>query len=251
MKNQIKIFMDDSGKFNSNEDYFVYAGLFFYNDKDYIEFINKYKMIVKDIKLKVYNNYISRVSKQSSNNLKSFNDFELKGTTLKYIPKSEKRRIFQLLKKQNIFALIIENFKVSNILIENKGFKGRYLDYTQKNIILDIIEKLISNNKIDINSNCSISIGLDQENKPNNGYYTLKEILYEELKLGINNFNYSRFRNSKFKKNLNLKVTEYISNYNFGIQASDLIAYTIKKEFNNNSIDNIFKNLKVFKVFPE
>ena len=40
MDNKIYILMDDSGKLNSNENSCIYGGLFFYSNKDYINFIN-------------------------------------------------------------------------------------------------------------------------------------------------------------------------------------------------------------------
>ena len=39
MDNEIYILMDDSGKLNSNENSCIYGGLFFYSNKDYINFI--------------------------------------------------------------------------------------------------------------------------------------------------------------------------------------------------------------------
>lgn len=50
MNNEIYILMDDSGKLNSNENSCIYGGLFFYSNRDYINFINKYKSTIDSIK---------------------------------------------------------------------------------------------------------------------------------------------------------------------------------------------------------
>ena len=45
--NEIFILMDDSGKLNKNENSCIFGGLFFYSSKEYMNFINKYKSIIK------------------------------------------------------------------------------------------------------------------------------------------------------------------------------------------------------------
>ena len=49
-KQEIFILIDDSGKFNINEHSCIYGGLFFYSSKDYMNFINKYKSVVKSLR---------------------------------------------------------------------------------------------------------------------------------------------------------------------------------------------------------
>ncbi len=47
MRQDIFILMDDSGKLNKNEYSCVFGELFFYSSKDYMNFINKYKSIIR------------------------------------------------------------------------------------------------------------------------------------------------------------------------------------------------------------
>lgn len=88
MNNEIYILMDDSGKLNSNENSCIYGGLFFYSNKDYINFINKYKSIIDSIKCFYCSKDITNCSQDC---------IEIKGTS-KIKPK-DKRRLFNLLKK--------------------------------------------------------------------------------------------------------------------------------------------------------
>lgn len=88
MNNEIYILMDDSGKLNSNENSCIYGGLFFYSNKDYINFINKYKSIIDSIKCFYCSKDITNCSQYC---------IEIKGTS-KIKPK-DKRRLFNLLKK--------------------------------------------------------------------------------------------------------------------------------------------------------
>lgn len=53
MNNETFIVMDNFGKFNKNENSYIFGGLFFYSSKDYMNFINKNKSVVNPIKCKI------------------------------------------------------------------------------------------------------------------------------------------------------------------------------------------------------
>jgi hypothetical protein len=132
--------MDDSGKLNKNENSCIYGGLFFYNKNDYINFINKYKSIIKDLQLKYYNK----------------TNVEIKGTTK--LQSKDTRRIYNLLKKQNLFGVFIDNHSLYNFIINDKASRGRYVDYAQKRIIKKIIITLIKENILNINKDIKLNI---------------------------------------------------------------------------------------------
>ena len=51
-KQELYIYMDDSGKLNNNETSCIYGGLFFYNANEISDFINKYRGLINKIKCK-------------------------------------------------------------------------------------------------------------------------------------------------------------------------------------------------------
>ena len=148
--NEIFILMDDSGKLNKNENSCIFGGLFFYSSKEYMNFINKYKSIIKNIRC----NYC----KQNKNNCDK-NCIEIKGTSK--IKPSEKRRIFNLIKQQNNYGVFINNNKIYKSIIEDKSSRGRYLDYAQKRIIKEIILYSINNNFIEPTKPINLYIKID------------------------------------------------------------------------------------------
>ena len=225
--NEIFILMDDSGKLNKNENSCIFGGLFFYSSKEYMNFINKYKSIIKDIRC----NYC----KQNKNNCDK-NCIEIKGTSK--IKPSEKRRIFNLIKQQNNYGVFINNNKIYKSIIEDKSSRGRYLDYAQKRIIKEIILYSINNNFIEPTKPINLYIKIDDAKTKSNGYYNLKDSIYEELVNGIINYDYSIVHKPLLKNKLNIDVRNYNSKYNYGIQSADIMAHYLHSEYENYIIYN-------------
>ena len=223
--NEIFILMDDSGKLNKNENSCIFGGLFFYSSKEYMNFINKYKSIIKQIRCKY-----------CKNNNCDKNCVEIKGTSK--IEPSEKRRIFNLIKKQNNYGVFINNKKIYKSIIEDKSSRGRYLDYAQKRIIKEIILYSINNNFIDITKPLKLYIKIDDAKTKSNGYYNLKDSIYEELVNGIINYDYSIVHQPLLKNKLNIDVRNYNSKYNYGIQSADIMAHYLHSEYENYIIYN-------------
>lgn len=223
--NEIFILMDDSGKLNKNENSCIFGGLFFYSSKEYMNFINKYKSIIKQIRCKY-----------CKNNNCDKNCVEIKGTSK--IEPSEKRRIFNLIKKQNNYGVFINNNKIYKSIIEDKSSRGRYLDYAQKRIIKEIILYSINNNFIDTTKPLNLYIKIDDAKTKSNGYYNLKDSIYEELVNGIINYDYSIVHQPLLKNKLNIDVRNYNSKYNYGIQSADIMAHYLHSEYENYIIYN-------------
>lgn len=220
MNNEIFILMDDSGKLNKNENSCIYGGLFFYSSKEYMNFINKYKSIINSIKCKY-----CKQNKSLCNN----NCIEIKGTTR--IKQSDKRRIFNLVKKENNYGVFINNNKVYNSIMINKSARGRFCDYAQKRIIKEIVLYSIRNNKIDPNKLVKLYIKIDESKTKSNGYYNLKDSIYEELVNGIINYDYSKIHKPILNNDLNIIVKTYDSKYNFGIQSADIMSHYLHNEY--------------------
>lgn len=210
--NEIFILMDDSGKLNQNENSCIFGGLFFYSSKDYMNFVNKYKSIINSIKCKY--------CKQNSNNCNK-NCIEIKGTTR--IKNSDKRRIFNLVKKENNFGIFINNQKVYTPIMNSKASRGRFCDYVQKRIIKEIVLYSIRNQKIQSDIPLKLYIKIDECKTKSNGYYNLRDSIYEELVNGISNFDYSIIH-KPILSHLSIQVKTYDSKYNFGIQGADIMS---------------------------
>ena len=222
MQQEVYINLDDSGKLTSKEHICVYGGVVFLSKCEKDKFITQYKSIVESLKCKycvICNN----------------NCPEIKNTN---ISKSDKRRIMNYIKKYFVIALIIENDRIYKHIMMNKGAKGRFIDYSIRRLIKETIVILIKNRKINPYLPLKLIVNIDEQSTKSNGYYNLKDGLLEELKYGISNYNYSMKINPIIFSELDVKVTYQNSSKSYVIQASDLLAGTIRKNVLNNEIEN-------------
>lgn len=220
MTHEIFILMDDSGKLNKNENSCIFGGLFFYSSNEYMNFVNKYKNIIDQIKCK----YCHQNSKHCDKHC-----IEIKGTTR--LSKSDKRRIFNLVKKEKNFGVFIKNSKVFAPIINDKSARGRFCDYAQKRIIKEIILYSIRNHFIDPNQPLKLYIKIDECKTKSNGYYNLQDSIYEELVNGIINYDYSMIHKPILSGSLIVKVKTYDSKYNFGIQSADIMSHYLHSKY--------------------
>lgn len=226
MKNEIFIVMDDSGKLNKNENSCIFGGLFFYSSMDYQNFINKYKMIINSIKCK----YCSKKKETCD-----YHCVEIKGTT-KMRP-SDKRRIFNLVKKEKNYGVFINNHKIYQEILADKSSRGRFCDYAQKRIIKEIVLYSIRNQKIDPNMKLNLYIKIDDSKTKSNGYYNLKDSIYEELVNGILNYDYSKKHNPILTGGLGIKIKKFDSRHHFGIQSADIMSHYLHSQYEQHLIN--------------
>lgn len=220
MANEIFILMDDSGKLNRNENSCIFGGLFFYSSYEYMNFVNKYKSIIKGIKCKYCKQNPSDCDKDC---------IEIKGTTK--INSSDKRRIFNLVKKEKNFGVFIKNKKVFNPIMDDKSARGRFCDYAQKRIIKEIVLYSIRNKNINPTQPLKLYIKIDECKTKSNGYYNLQDSIYEELVSGIINYDYSIVHKPILSGPLKVKVTIYDSKYNYGIQSADIMSHYLHSKY--------------------
>lgn len=225
MANEIFILMDDSGKLNNNENSCIFGGLFFYSSKEYMDFINKYKSVIDDIKCKYCH-------KKSCNH----DCPEIKATT-KLRP-ADRRRIFNLVKKENNYGVFINNHKVYDRIMCDKASRGRYIDYAQKRIVKEIILYSIEKNFINPNQDLTIYIKCDQSKTKSNGYYCLQNSIYEELVNGIVNFDYSTIYKPILNGKLTVSVKMYNSKFHYGIQSADIMSNYLHREYEKHITDH-------------
>ena len=214
------ILIDDSGKLNSNECSCIYGGLFFYSSYEYMNFINKYKSVISSIKCKYCNQKQNFCDKKC---------IEIKGTTK--LKQSDNRRIFNLVKHQKNFGVFINNKQIYQNIMNDKSARGRFTDYAQKRIIKEIILYSINEKKIDINKPLYLYIKTDEYTSKSNGYYNLKDSIYEELVNGIINYDYSFIHKPILNNQLIITYKMYNSKFNFGIQSADFIAHYLHDQY--------------------
>ena len=133
---EIYINLDDSGKLTKKEKVSVYAGIVFLSKQEKDKFITQYRQIINEIKC----SYCDQTKGECTKKCK-----EIKNTNIK---KGHKRRIMNYINKYYTIALVINNTKVYNHIINNKASKGRYIDYTIRRLIKSTIEELIKDKKI-------------------------------------------------------------------------------------------------------
>lgn len=224
----IYINIDDSGKLVNNQKVTVYAGLIFTSKKEKDKFITQYRSIVESIKCKYCNeNVINCTSNKSCP--------ELKHNMLK--PKHN-RQLMNYIKKYSILCCIINNDKVYPNIKEDTASRGRFLDYSLKLLIKNSIKGLIKENLIAPNINTKLIINIDEQTTKSNGYYDLKSGIIEELIHGIYNYNYAIKHNPILIGNLEVSLCYQKSEKSYLIQASDLVAGTIRRTYLDN-INNI------------
>ncbi len=237
----VYINLDDSGKLTKNEELCVYGGLVFLSKAEKDKFITQYRSIINDIKCKYCH-------KSICNNKCP----EIKNTNIK---PSDKRRLMNYIKKYYTVAVIIFNEKIYDYILENKPSKGRFIDYTLRRLIKEIIKYLININLIDPYKVVKIILNIDQQPTKSNGYYNLKEGIIEDLIHGICNFDYNSNYPPILYNNLIFILSYQNSTKSYVIQGADLLAGTIRKKGlmyikKLNEINSIlsFVNLKLY--FP-
>ena len=203
------LYIDDSGKLNNNEDYAIFAGILFKSNQERIEFANKYKTIISEIKAK-------------------YSSQEIKGSGLH---SDDRRRIMMLSKSFTTFGTVIYNKILTTVDMNDKASRGRFEEYAQRRLIKKVINYLKNKNLINVNAPIRLHICIDEMPTKTNGYYTLKNGLYEELKHGIQNWNYGKKFEPIVYGDLKVDVIYKDSKKNIGIQMADIIANTIRRTF--------------------
>lgn len=239
----VYINLDDSGKLVNGEQVCIYAGIIFTSKKEHDKFITQYRSIVNNIKCK----YCKKDNSFCSSN-KSCP--ELKHNMLK---PSHNRQLFNYIKKYSVISCIINNNNIFSNIKEDTATRGRFLDFSIKLLIKNTIKVLIKENKIDPNNPINLIINIDEQTTKTNGYYNLQDGIYEELKHGIYNYNYNKKHPPIIYADLNVILHYQKSDKSYLIQASDLVAGTIRRLYLNNINDITEFNKRIdfvnYKIF--
>lgn len=231
---EIYINIDDSGKLTSKELISVYGGIVFLSKKEKDKFITQYKSIISEIKCNYCKN-INKCNKKCP---------EIKNTNIK---PSDKRRIMNYIKKYYIIGLITKNYEIYDHIKDSKAAKGRFIDYSIRRLIKEIIKNLIELKKINPYSPIRLIVNIDEQSTKSNGYYNLRDGLIEELKYGIINYNYGRKLLPIIYSNLEIRLSYQDSGKSYVVQAADLLAGTIRRKSLNALNESIDINIELSK----
>ncbi len=231
----IYINIDDSGKLVNGEKVAIYAGLVFTSKKEKDKFITQYRSIVQNIRCKYCNKNVSICKSNKSCP-------ELKHNMLK--PKHN-RQLMNYVKKYSILCCLINNDNIYPNIKNNTASRGRFLDYALKRLIKQTIKGLIRENIINPDLPTKLVLNIDEQTTKTNGYYNLKDGIVEELQYGIYNYNYSMIHKPILNSDLDVKVCYQKSEKSYLIQASDLVAGTIRRAYLNNINDITEFNKKI------
>jgi len=229
---EIYISMDDSGVLHNNELYCVYGGIVFTDKRKKDIFSRKYQNIISKFKC-----CYCRKNKGNCN----CRCPEIKDTNI--YPK-HKRWIFNLIKKEHCFAVIIRNHMVKKDIMDDNSSRGRYRDYAQRLIIKNVINSLIKKNIIDPNKPIKLIIRIDQQSTATDTNREFVNDIKKELTEGFYNYRYDVFHKPIIFSKLEVDLKYVLSHKNTLIQASDLIAgETRKKVIANINNDSLLDSL--------
>ena len=203
---KISIFIDDSGVFHSNHNYFVYAGFCFISDEDKISAKKRYRSLNTKIKK----------AKAIEGELKAAN-----------IERKHKNSLFKVLKDEISFSVSVNLPNVHASVMGDKKSRQRFKDYALQRVVKNLFKKLIEQGLINKNDDIELFVNIDQQGFATNGLYGLGEGILEELKHGITNFNYGKFYPPILEGDFVVHTKSCVSENDYLIQAADILANRI------------------------
>ncbi|KJU89062.1 DUF3800 domain-containing protein [Streptococcus parasanguinis] len=200
---KISIFIDDSGVFHSNHNYFVYAGFCFISDEDKISAKKRYRSLNTKIKKE----------KGVEGELKASN-----------IEKKHKNTLYKVLRNEISFSVSVNLKRVHSGVMKDKKSRQRFKDYALRRVVKELFKKLLEQGAISKGDDIELYLNIDQQGIATNGLYGLGEGIHEEFKYGINNFNYGNFYPPILEGEFIVYTKSCISANDYLIQAADILA---------------------------
>lgn len=215
----LQINLDDSGNLhpNANTDYFIYAGYIFLSRIEVDNAKRNYRSLARKI------SEARGLSEVKASNL------------LKY--PNDKRKLYAIMKKYYSFHVVIDRKKLYQYILEQKKSICRYKDYALKRAVKKIIQELISSGLLTAEEDIKIILNMDEQATASDGYYSLKESIYEELVEEIYNFNYGSFFEPILHGKVKIAVNYFDSKKNYLIQASDILANRIWSSYEKDKVE--------------
>lgn len=210
----VYFFFDDSGTLHRNEKsgYFVYAGYAFTNRNDLDaakrKYINANKKLKKELK--------------TNEELKAYG-----------LSNKHRRALFNSVKEYDSVSCSVKIPALCKVLYDKKSV-CRYKDYVLKRCVKAMLQKFIKEGRINPSEDIELFVNVDEQQTATNGYYDLKSTIFEELKFGIQNWDYGTFHKPIFYGDVKVYVKYCDSKKNYLIQASDILANRVWNSFREN-----------------
>ncbi|MGM8140338.1 DUF3800 domain-containing protein [Enterococcus italicus] len=201
-------YFDDSGVLHNNApcQFFVYAGLSFISN----EGKEHSKRLYRDISNKI------------KNHLNIEGELKSAGLEVKY-----KASLYRSIKNIDSVGVSVDISRVYDRILSNKKSIHRYKDYVLKRAVKHQIQYYLNQGILKQDEDIKIIINIDEQATATDGFYGLRDSIFEELKKGIANFDYGKFYDPIFSKNVIVEVHYCNSSCNHLIQASDVLANRI------------------------
>ncbi|HEL2006841.1 TPA: DUF3800 domain-containing protein [Streptococcus suis] len=209
---KISIFIDDSGVFHSNHNYFVYAGFCFITEEDRLSAKKRYRSLNTQIK-----------------KTKAF-EGELKASN---IERKHKNALFKVLKDEISFSVSVNLSRVQADVMKDKKSRQRFKDYAIKRVVKNLFKKLLEQGLINKSDDIELFVNIDQQGFATNGLYGLGDGILEELRYGIMNFNYGTFYPPILEGKFIVHTKSCVSENDYLIQAADILANRIWNSYEN------------------
>jgi hypothetical protein len=223
----IYFYIDDSGVFHKSEKSgkFVYGGFVFTNTREKDSAKRKYINANKKIKQTL-----------------GVADEEIKAYGLS---KNHRRALYNSVRSFQSFSVCVKLNNVYDYILSDKKSICRFKDYALKRVIKEKLLEMMRLGKINSSVKTALTICIDEQLTASNGYYGLRETIYEEFRHGIENYNYARPHSPIFQDELNVDIYYCDSKKNYLIQASDILANKIWNS-SNKEIKEISDNYHHF-----
>jgi len=158
---------------------------------------------------------------------------------------NHKRHLFNLIKKEFNFAVILVIKKINSDIMVNKNRRGRFRDYAQKRVVKAILTELIKRNKINPNLSLKLIIRIDQQGTSTDTNRMFTSDIHNELVNGTYNYNYRKTHEPILFSKLEIDLKYVLSHRHICIQASDFIAGKTRKAILVNNKKLEFLDIKL------
>lgn len=150
---------------------------------------------------------------------------------------SHKRSLFNCMRSFESFSVAVEINRVRDNIINDKKSICRFKDYALKRGVKAKLEQLASTGAVDKTLKTLLHVNVDEQLTATDGYYDLRSSIYEELRYGIQNWNYGTTHPNLFDNDLEVNLQYCESKNNYMIQASDILANRIFVSYRDNRSD--------------
>lgn len=161
-----------------------------------------------------------------------------------------KRSLFNSVRAYESVSAAVDLSKIYDHILDNKKSRCRYKDYILKLCVKRKLEELISRGIIRKDDDITIEICIDEQLTATNGYYSLEDSIWEELKHGIANWDYGIVHKNVFDKDVTVHIHYCDSSKYYLIQAADILANRIWTSYRVNNVNLRKINNHIALTFP-